>query len=105
MSKIIKNKYIPFGRYKCINLFGILFTKSDLSEKNLRHEEIHTRQMKEMLYIFFYIWYIIEYLIRRIFKSQHSAYREISLEGEAYWYQSDSKYLNWRPHYMWIKFL
>ena len=30
--KIIKTKWFPFGRYKAINLFGILFTKGDLSE-------------------------------------------------------------------------
>lgn len=27
--KIIKTKNFPPGTYKCINLFGVLFTKSD----------------------------------------------------------------------------
>ena len=61
--KIVKTKWFPFGGYKAINLFGILFTKSDLSETEINHEAIHTAQMKEMLYIFFYIWYAIEYII------------------------------------------
>lgn len=39
---IIKNKWFPFGKYKAINLFGILFTKSNLSEVEINHEAIHT---------------------------------------------------------------
>ena len=40
---IIKNKIIPFGNYKAMNLFGIIFTKSSLSEIELNHEKIHTK--------------------------------------------------------------
>ena len=63
--KMIKNNIIPFSGYKAINLFGILFYKgSEPSEKVINHESIHTEQMKELLYVFFYIWYGIEYFIR-----------------------------------------
>ena len=61
--KIIHNNWFPFGRYKAINLFGILFSKEVLTEEELNHETIHTAQMKEMLYIFFYLWYVIEYIV------------------------------------------
>ncbi len=54
--KIIKNSIIPFGNFKAINLFGIVFYKGKaLSEKTLNHEAIHTRQMKELCYIGFYL--------------------------------------------------
>ena len=53
--RVIKTKHFPFNGYKAINLFGIIFTKGELSNKELNHEAIHTEQMKEMLYIFFYI--------------------------------------------------
>ena len=58
--RVIKTKHFPFNGYKAINLFGIIFTKGELSNKELNHEAIHTEQMKEMLYIFFYIWYGVE---------------------------------------------
>ena len=62
--KIIINKIIPFKGFKCINLFGILFCRKQLNKIDINHEAIHTKQMQEMLYIPFYIWYVIEYLIK-----------------------------------------
>ena len=63
--KVIYNKIIPFKQFKCINLFGLLFVRKGcfMSEKDFNHEAIHTAQMKEMLYVFFYIWYFVEWLI------------------------------------------
>jgi hypothetical protein len=60
--KIIYNNIIPFPGFKAINLFGILFVRNGayIDKYTLNHEEIHTYQMKELLYIFFYIWYVIE---------------------------------------------
>lgn len=106
--KIVKTKWFPFREYKAINLFGILFTKSDLSETEINHEAIHTAQMKEMLYIFFYLWYGIEYLIiwvANLFKSQHDHYHEVSFEEEAYYYDTNLAYLNQRKHYTWFKYI
>ena len=51
-----------------MNFFGILFTKrKQLSESTITHESIHTAQMKEMLWLFFYLWYGVEYLLVRLF--------------------------------------
>jgi len=89
--KIIINKIIPFKGFLAINLFGILFARKKLSEIDTNHEKIHTEQMKELLYIPFYIIYIIEYTIRwfiPFFKmslpDSHKIYRSISFEQEAY---------------------
>ena len=38
IMKIIKNKYIPFGHYETINIFGILFTKGELNKYEINHE-------------------------------------------------------------------
>ena len=66
--KIVYNNIIPFKGFLAINLFGILFVKNKykrfVSAKVINHESIHTLQMKEMLYIFFYLWYFIEWVIR-----------------------------------------
>lgn len=40
--RVIKTKHFPFGGYKAINLFGIVFTKGELSNRELNHEAIHT---------------------------------------------------------------
>ena len=104
--KIIYNKIFPFGRYKILNLFGILFTKSRLlKEVDINHEAIHSEQMKELLWIPFYLWYAIEFIIR-LFTNKFKwkvAYRKIWFEQEAYTYQYDLGYLDKRKHYKWLK--
>lgn len=100
---IIRNKIIPFEEFKAINLLGILFVRenANIDAKTINHEEIHTAQMKEMLYIFFYLWYLIEWLIRLFGKG--NAYRKISFEKEAYNNENDETYLTKRKHYHWLK--
>lgn len=105
---IIKNKFIPFGNYIAINLFGILVTKKDLSDKDINHEKIHTRQMLETLFIGFYLWYCIEYLIIRLFNlkdKQNNCYHEISFEEEAYNNDDNLDYLKNRKPYSWMKYI
>lgn len=107
--KIIYNNIIPFPGYKAINLFGILFVRKGctMSEIDINHKKIHTEQMKEMLYIGFYLWYFIEYLICLIASgfSQNYAYHDISFEEEAYNNQGNLEYIKNRKHYSWIKYL
>lgn len=101
--KVILNKWIPFKGFKCINLFGVLFVRSDcrdMDRYDLNHEEIHTKQMKELAYIPFYIIYVAEWLVR-LFKSGN-AYRNISFEKEAYEHQYDLEYNKRRKRFaMW----
>lgn len=33
--RVIKTKHFPFNGYKAINLFGVIFTKGELSNKDL----------------------------------------------------------------------
>lgn len=102
----IKNKWFPFGKYIAINICGILFTKRELDEVMINHESIHTKQMLEMLIIGFYLWYVIEYVIIRVFhKTQHSAYKDISFEEEAYDNQHDLNYIKTRKYYSWFKYV
>ena len=103
--KIIYNKIIPFPGYKAINLFGILFVREGarMSEVDLNHESIHTEQMKEMLWIFFYIWYIIEWVVKIFKYGPKDAYRNLSFEREAYENQGNLEYLKERKHFSWFK--
>ncbi len=101
--KIIRNKYIPFKGFRAINLFGILFVRGNarISERTIIHEAIHTAQMKEMLYIFFYLWYVVEWIIRLFMKG--NAYRNISFEREAYKHQNELDYDKLRNRFEWLK--
>ena len=74
-----------------------------MSERDLNHEAIHTAQMKEMLYVFFYLWYLVEWLIRLLGKGD--AYRNISFEKEAYDNEGDLAYLENRPMFAWWWYL
>lgn len=101
--KIIRQNILPPKGFLAINLFGLLFCKKDakINDVIVNHESIHTAQMKEMLYIPFYIWYFLEWLIKLLFKG--NAYRNISFEREAYDNQYNLNYLKERKHYSWIK--
>ncbi len=103
--RIIYNNIIPPKGFKAINLFGILFVRKGcmMSDTDLNHEAIHTAQMKEMAYIFFYLWYIIEWFFRLFAKG--NAYRSISFEREAYCNQSWLAYLKERKSYAWFNYL
>lgn len=107
--RIIHTKHFPPGGYSSINLFGVVFTKKETIDIiTYNHELIHTKQMQEMLYIFFYIWYVLEYLIIRLFhKKQNGAYHDVSFEEEAYAYEEDFTYIfsRKRKHYAWLKYI
>lgn len=51
---VIYNNILPVKGFKCINLFGVLFVRKGLkmTDVDFNHEAIHTKQMKEMLYVF-----------------------------------------------------
>lgn len=73
---------------------------------DINHESIHTAQMKEMLYVFFYLWYVIEWLVRLVqYRNARTAYRNIGFEREAYMNQGNMGYLQGRGRYAWVKYL
>ena len=105
---IVENDVIPFPGYKAMNICGILFVRRGATMKpvDINHEEIHTKQMLEMLIIFFYLWYVIEWLIRFFFskdKFTHKAYRNVWFEQEAYKNEDNLGYINERKHFAWLR--
>ena len=106
--KIVKNKIIPPRGFSYVNLFGVLFTRRDkpISDVSLNHEQIHTEQMKEMLYVLFYMWYVVEWFVRLIIlRDSHKAYRAISFEQEAYANQENLTYSEGRKRYRWLTYV
>ena len=103
--KIVYNNILPVKWFAAMNLFGIIFARNEykpLARRIQNHEAIHTVQMKEMLYIFFYLWYLVEWLVK-LFRYGRNAYENISFEREAYTYQYDYSHLEKRKKYHWIK--
>lgn len=106
--KIIYNKWLPPKRFKAINLFGLIFVRYGvvLTDWAKRHESIHTAQMREMFYIFFYLWYGVEWLVRLAqYRNAMTAYYSISFEREAYANDRKENYLTDRKCWAWCSYL
>lgn len=110
VMKVIYNNIIPFKGFIAANLFGVLFVrneyKDNISNSIINHEEIHTQQMKELLYIGFYLWYIIEWFIKLIYyRNFYKAYRTISFEREAYKHQYNMYWILCRNKFHFLQYL
>lgn len=116
--KIIRNSIIPCKGFTAINLFGVVFVRKEIRPQHtislrnwdimLNHELIHTAQMKELLYVPFYILYGIEWLIRlAMYRNKKEAYRNISFEREAYDMQNNFHYIidKERKPYAFLKYV
>lgn len=105
--KVIYNNIIPFPGFTAMNLFGLIFARKEydpLAKRTLNHEAIHTAQMRELLYIGFYLWYVVEWLVK-LFIYGKEAYRNVSFEREAYQYAGYEGCLSIRKRYRWIQLI
>ena len=105
---IIKNSILPTKGFAAINLFTLLFVRKEATVNTvlINHESIHSAQMKEILFIPFYLWYVIEWLVWLVkFRNSHLAYRRISFVREAYCHQYNPYYLKKRKRWAWWGFL
>jgi hypothetical protein len=96
---------VTFGWAAGITLapFGVYVKEKYLNnERTINHESIHWKQQMEMLIIFFYLWYLIEWLIRLPINGKQ-AYNSLAFEREAYGNADNLDYLKTRKHYAWIK--
>lgn len=103
--KIIHNRFLPPRRFDAINLMGFLFCRKGviMTQDLIQHERIHTCQMREMLFVGFYLWYVVEWLIRLPIGG--GAYRKIAFEREAYAHMNDDNYILHRKPYAWVRYL
>lgn len=82
--------------------FGIYLRK--FNSIVINHESIHWKQQVEMLIIFFYLWYLIEFLIKTITTVGHG-YENLSFEREAYNNERNLNYLSERKPFSWLKYI
>ena len=120
--RIIRNKYIPFGKFDAMNILGFLFVKEDtlLDDEIINHEAIHTVQQYEIMTasalvalmmsnIFTSWWYLLvviampiaiyllAWFVELLLPPYDSAYKDSPFEREAYLNQHDPMYLAKRP--------
>lgn len=110
---IVSNKFTSWllgKRYAamCLVPFLLVAPGVDLTTDavTLNHEKIHARQQIEMVWLFFFLWYFLEYLVRFIlYRSHVRAYLNLSHEREAYAHAADLGYLETRRPFAWFRFL
>ena len=108
MIVLVFKYLIPKG-FRGFTFFPFVFL-SDKKDKShtvlLNHERIHIRQQLELLIVFFFIWYGIEFLVRLVqYKNRRVAYYNISFECEAYSKEKDLYYLKQRSFWSFLKYL
>ncbi len=108
MFLIVAKYLIPKG-YRGMAVFPFVIVKYDLDKNNpvfVNHEKIHLRQQLELLILPFYIFYVLEYLIRFVqYKNKDLAYRNISFEREAYANETDLNYLKNRSFFGFLNYI
>jgi len=102
-------KHIIPKKYIGLTVYPFIFLKNDALKGNLtliNHEKIHLKQQIELLWIFFFTWYFIEFFVRLIqYKKWNLAYRNISFEREAYQNELNPNYLLTRKRYSFFNYL
>lgn len=108
MFLIVAKYLIPKG-YSGMAVFPFIILKYHLDKENpvfVNHEKIHLRQQLELLVLPFYIFYVLEYIIRLIqYKNKDLAYRNISFEREAYTNETDLNYLKNRSFFGFLNYI
>ncbi len=106
---IIVFKYIVPNGFTGITLYPFIFLKQKKLTKNktlLNHEKIHLKQQLELLIIFFYLFYVLEWLFKFIrYKNSYIAYKNISFEKEAYINEANLYYLKKRKLWAFTSYL
>lgn len=98
---------VNFMRVTGMAIFPFVFIKNKKpGPVLLHHEQIHLRQQLEMGFIPFYVWYLVEYLIRLVqYRDHYRAYRNISFEREAFENEASLMYLRGRPFWAFRRYL
>lgn len=99
---------MPFLWVEGMAIFPFILVKNTRAKSKvlLNHECIHLIQQLETGLVLFYLWYLLEYLIRLIcYLSHEKAYFRISFEKEAYIHESDTDYLKTRKFWAFLNYL
>lgn len=134
MKKVFYNswiaKHLLLPGYSTITIMAFVFTKyKTLKQYIINHECTHARQWIELTILsgfiiwllclvfdisawwlilsafVFYLWYVIEWLIKGFIYGFDNAYKKVSFEYEARLAENDNNYLENSHYFDWIKYL
>jgi len=92
-----------------MTIWPFIFIKDKSFRNNhtlINHEKIHLKQQIELLWFLFFLWYVIEFLIKLLkYRKWDIAYRAISFEREAYENEGNIGYLKTRKFASFWKYL
>jgi hypothetical protein len=105
MNPIIKEK--NFYSIEGCTFWPYIFINKELQDKRkelvINHERIHFKQQEELLVLFFYFIYGLNWFINFLWCwNSDKAYRRIVFEKEAYKYENDPDYIKNRKPYAWL---
>lgn len=110
---VVKNKIIPPAGFKALTVWPFLFVRAKyITKRDIRHEEIHGCQQRELLvvgflvlYCLFWVWKFIEGVLKGQGSVLNYAYKQNPLEREAYFFEGDEEYLERRKLFAWVTYL
>lgn len=97
-----------FNNYIAITIFPFIIINKDYKGDKVlvNHEKIHIKQQIELLWFPFFVWYLIEFLVRFFqYRNWHKAYLNISFEREARINECNPDYLKFRKIFAFFKYL
>lgn len=106
---VIFSKYLFHPSFNAIAIWPFIILKNkDLKDDDvlINHEKIHLQQQKEMLWLLFFLWYLIEFLVKLIkYRKPMLSYRNLSFEREAYANENHKNFLNKRSFWNFLKYI
>tara|TARA_B110001450_G_scaffold208331_1_gene198987 strand:- start:1236 stop:1568 length:333 start_codon:yes stop_codon:yes gene_type:complete len=103
---VIVSKYLVKNGYAAMAIFPFIFFKKKeyITPVRLNHERIHIRQQLELLIVFFYMWYLFDFIVKYVkYRDWKTAYRNNIFEREAYSFEKDLNYLKNRKFYKFVR--
>ncbi len=98
-----------FSGYSALTIWPFIFIKDKSLRSNkllINHEKIHLRQQIDLLWAPFFVWYLLEFVLKLIkYKNWQTAYYAISFEREAYQNEQNFEYTQNRKWGAFIKYL
>lgn len=106
---ILVFKHLFYKNYVGLSLWPFIILKNtDLKHDRvlINHERIHLQQQRELLILPFYLFYLVEWIVKSVYYFNfYEGYQNISFEREAYNHEKDLEYLSKRPIFGFLRYL
>lgn len=106
---ILISKYIVPKGYTGVTIYPFVFLKYHRLRTDkvlVNHECIHLQQQLELLVLPFYVFYVLEFLLKLLYYGNwKKAYLNISFERESYINENNLEYLKSRKPWQFLKYI